>query len=805
MNDENPHKKLLMLKAKTILTSRKQVIEILRNQKMMNLKLIEKSARSKKDPSPINSAMSTMGLKYPITLDKERAVKYGVPSIYLAKGKQGEDKHTHGRILCKKEAIDWWVERSDIPSKEVQASIDILYRQSKEEVDRYYGIDWSESRIKYGPPVIERRYVKTKTPLFEIPSSIQNSLIKETLFPDLTIPDKRITPNMKNDARELVTLALEGKLTLSSQIRILLSSLDPKVRCLPMIPGSSESTANMKHSLCHSNFVITNVVVAEREKIKTDTMKLLMRVLRSVIYEAQKHRWDIETIREVLSSYKIQGLGVEEIMMNNDEKNSIEVKFVKAVFGLQDTLETVRDGMITCPRLSNMRIISTRNKAGLRFHYNSSEETTNFKYGDVKGNFSHANCILISVTMNYTCKKDMVTTLSEIAIYIKWNFQNSRGKTRDKIHEETKRAVISAPWNLISTTKEKFQSFSFGNTEKTPIGCLVINENAEYSTTGKIKLNLSSNLNLIVEGTNQEIEVSIQKELLRCYTEEIECTKGRMLAYFTFKRMVKNRYLFFLENWKTVKSYVEIGSFKWENQYVVPYLENHARSFSKTCRQVLISLIEAEKWDKCYCCFLYIFVNKDPHTVDSSPTSITTSEGYHIDLHTQEGIFVYREAKKHYYLFGTKAPTESEKYDIGESFNGCLTGYKITSTSYEGLKTVSLRRLEEIYDEIEDGDKHKIFLNGVQYTAIKDSSLAYVHVQTNSRQIYERRLNHEDSMNRILAEKRQWLVGRNDDDEPSSKKARLEINADDALECIVGSSFEFEQLYGNDEWDLDQF
>lgn len=121
---------------------------------------------------------------------------------------------------------------------------------------------------------------------------------------------------------------------------------------------------------------------------------------------------------------------IEEILANNQDKNSVEIKFARALYGYQDTQEIEREGMLTCPKLSNIRVISAKNKSGMRFHYNNSEETVNFKYGSIKGNFCQANCILIGATMNYTCKRDLITTLSEIAISIKWNFQNTKGLTK---------------------------------------------------------------------------------------------------------------------------------------------------------------------------------------------------------------------------------------------------------------------------------------------------------------------------------------------------------------------------------------
>lgn len=161
---ENQKHKILTSQIKAILSLSPRAIEIMRKQKMMNLRLVEKSSKSKKDPSPLVTAMTTMGLKYPIVIDKEKAKEYGVPSKYMLEGK-GEDYQIHGRVLCKKEVIDWWVENSELPNEDIIKVIDTLYKNSRHEVSTYYSVKWERSRIKFGQPVLERRNVLTRNVL----------------------------------------------------------------------------------------------------------------------------------------------------------------------------------------------------------------------------------------------------------------------------------------------------------------------------------------------------------------------------------------------------------------------------------------------------------------------------------------------------------------------------------------------------------------------------------------------------------------------------------------------------------------
>ncbi|XP_044766268.1 uncharacterized protein LOC123322389 [Coccinella septempunctata] len=154
--------------------------------------------------------------------------------------------------------------------------------------------------------------------------------------------------------------------------------------------------------------------------------------------------------------------------------------------------------------------------SNLGFNYNAKMETVNFKYGDVKGNFFHSNKALISIAINYTTIRDIITTLAEVAIYIKWDFTNTTGKDSSKVRREIREKIRNKPWEIISASKEDFQSSDWRNTEEKACGCLIVRENTEYCPTGSVKMAINRNLNLILEGTQQEIEVSVRSEDLKC-------------------------------------------------------------------------------------------------------------------------------------------------------------------------------------------------------------------------------------------------------------------------------------------------
>lgn len=61
-------------------------------------------------------------------------IKYEIPKDFVDGRKDhGQDKHTHKRILCKKEPIDWWVEKIPMPSDKIIKVINALYKRHEDE------------------------------------------------------------------------------------------------------------------------------------------------------------------------------------------------------------------------------------------------------------------------------------------------------------------------------------------------------------------------------------------------------------------------------------------------------------------------------------------------------------------------------------------------------------------------------------------------------------------------------------------------------------------------------------------------
>lgn len=94
-----------------------------------------------------------MNKKFPLALDKSLAKKYKVPKEYIApdtkkSSELGKDHHLYDRIICKKEAVNWWIENAELPSESTLEIINLLYALPRKMPSEYYNINWKDSRIK---------------------------------------------------------------------------------------------------------------------------------------------------------------------------------------------------------------------------------------------------------------------------------------------------------------------------------------------------------------------------------------------------------------------------------------------------------------------------------------------------------------------------------------------------------------------------------------------------------------------------------------------------------------------------------
>lgn len=268
--------------------------------------MIERNSRNVKDPNPLMSAMSNMAKKYPISLNREKAIKYGVPSNLLGP----MDTHLHGRVSAKKECIDWWINNAEVPKEELLEVIKVVCRKHIKSVMDYYNINWVRTDFQFGRVELERIRTRTQTPLIEIPHSLRDEALIQAFLPDSTIHREYIETEILDTLKAKMGEMTAPTMSWASQLRILKSQLDPKVRCLPSFSGISDELVELKHAFLHQNFRVKQIP----QNIVSIGRKGLKLVAQTICIQIRKFKWKDDEIIECMESTNIEGRSLVHIL-----------------------------------------------------------------------------------------------------------------------------------------------------------------------------------------------------------------------------------------------------------------------------------------------------------------------------------------------------------------------------------------------------------------------------------------------------------------------------------------------------------
>lgn len=83
MNEDEYRKSPFLSGIRKILNSSTLAIEIIRKNRMMSLKTLERSSRCTKDPNPLSTAMHVIGTKFPLSIDKKAIKKFEIPESFF--------------------------------------------------------------------------------------------------------------------------------------------------------------------------------------------------------------------------------------------------------------------------------------------------------------------------------------------------------------------------------------------------------------------------------------------------------------------------------------------------------------------------------------------------------------------------------------------------------------------------------------------------------------------------------------------------------------------------------------------------
>nr|QMP82167.1 polymerase PB2 [Lepidopteran orthomyxo-related virus OKIAV178] len=786
-------KSILLKASRSILKLSQSSLNIIKTRKMYHTKLIERSSRCTKDPNPLATTMILLNQKYPLAITKSSAKRHGVPSSYLCPGSttQSEDTHMHDRVLARLSTLDWWINRSVIPSENLKRLAEVLFKVPDSQVETYYGIKWEDSRIKWGQPTLQRNLVRTNTPIVDIPLSLRNAAIKEVFFPEFSIPHPRLPSGVVEDLKREMNVILEDNMPLTKQLRILLNALDPRERYLPILPSSEERIIQIKHAVVHNNLVLVNYT-QPNNKNQSLWLPSFRNLVSSIIYESKIQNIPTEEIKEICLSSTISNMDFMTMMESVRATDSLEFLWIKALFDRPTTLEHTRGSMTVCPDPREGREIQIYNKKMIPRAIKMGNQVVNFKYMNMRGKFVYNGQVLIEIVSNYTTARDLLSLLKEIAKYIGYRYQDTND-IRPHLNDRTiEKFVDYNPHKFLDCNLTSFSRIG-GLKEGENCGKFRLQPNSEYLTTGCYHVTLDEKLDILLPGTQLKIIVDPKRESLKPFPDDVVCKNYRMIRCFNLKETIKEMFYFYLRNVTELIEKVRGNNFQWKNIYMRKFTGGVGKQMSYMARSIAVRLIDTAKTNYHYLCFIYCFCGIDPKDSVHGPLSYVLSDGTVIDMSAEQGIFVYSQEHNSYLLYGMKVGRGLKKINKADLLKGILEGYKIVHPAMEGVKLSNIRYLETQSHTIEEGESRNAYVGGTLYTFVKDSSINFSMRSTVNRHLEETIRRIESQGKRIIMGKR-WLETEEFDYEhfpPDKKKRKIEeenIVTEYSDEVIVGSS-----------------
>nr|AYP67574.1 PB2 [Old quarry swamp virus] len=774
-----------------ILNARPETIKLLIESPMSNVKLIERSAKCVKDPNPLASAMANMSLKYPLSIDKDKAVEHHMPTRFFPKDPRArEDTHYHGRILCSLKAVEWWVNQSQVPNEGTQEVIDILMEQPRKEVATYSGINWGETSVNWGPPNLERRRVATRETVVNIDPGIRDQALLQTMMPDFTTPYQLIPEDILVKVREVMQRGLSIKFSLSTQIRYLLNSMDPRKRVLPVLPGSLEVYTPIKHAMIHNNFVITrlSLTIEDKGEEMTKHMKTIALVARHIFHKRQA---TIDKLYTVFSRATFNGIRIPTALENPLVQESGDVKWLKALLNMRINSETTYNGLRTSPLPAKVRAHPMTNTVGTKFIVYNGQESVNFSYYDIRGTFIHNGQILESLTCNFTDTVALRNLISEVAVYCRWEMQETTSRSYIAMKQEVRDKAYKSPHEFIICSARELSNAVKSIPSRA--GVLRLELHSEYALAELQGASIDDDGNIRSKFTNQSVPLSPIGESDPILPMDFFSQSSIVNDYLDLKRMIQRKIEYYIYNHKTLTSKINDGNYSWENSAVVRYIPEIDRAqLSLTCRQLLYVETGCRELEA----FYYLFAYPTPSMAAGERRLEYRVGPFLIDLLAKKGILVYEQHSSTYLLFNDPL-VKREMIEVGRVLNCLLDGFRLYEGVNPELAIRPINWLERHRERIEHGAFFQTYVRGTGYIAERDESVSHSREQTENRQILARNKWVEELHEGGLLTRKRPLINEVDEDvDEQNKRARVDEIAD--FEMMEDADYGFDYNFNDD-------
>ncbi|QHR77124.1 polymerase basic 2 protein [Quaranjavirus johnstonense] len=674
-----------------------KIFNLLRTNPVCNKRVLTKYARVVKDPDPIATTQLLMGQKYPI-LAKRSYLSMFSKEEREANFAEEEDCRRPGWVRCTRAALNIWLEKEMEISEEVKRIIKVLYENSIELVRDYQRHSWDRAIVRYGIVPKERQVVATRKVLVDVPREYRQKSVVEIIQPGFNLNQPEVKIYVNKIIEKIGHKIITG-MSIVDQARMLLNSLDPKMRMLPVAVTLHEDLAQHSISYYGNNWMVHHLPGRSYSTPgdTNDLRKSCQLIMREILKVKAERRKD-----HLLRLRKGQH-GIVEVLQNT--KENYPVKVIKSILGLPCSKAHDYFGtqMIIEVAVENSRMVTSG--GGVSWREYLGQEKIYFKHEDVRGWYSHEGPMLKEIVFSRTEKSTFTKLLVNIANYIHYDWIARPASTLKEMRRMTMEEVMLSPWSFLGTTKGVWSAFwtrldssyfprsddmrnylQMGDGE-IRIRCVLETE-IPNDTLVSYRVTEDGDLEEI-GGVSRIPRIDSMQRLKERHLDGTWNSNDMVFIPILHPTVCLPRTIEFHFSRKELLN--DILSFNFSNYNShCPYLlpPNDRSSFCNTARMMLYGAsTQVMKWPRIYLAYLYCFsgFHETPMLAKLRRTRFLIYD--EIDLHAQRGVFRHNPENNTWLIFNKEWIGLQEEFsNPGALTNSALLGYRLENVQYSGKR-----------------------------------------------------------------------------------------------------------------------
>nr|UTQ48794.1 polymerase PB2 [Quaranjavirus quaranfilense] len=674
-----------------------QVFDLLRSNPVCNKRVLTKYARVVKDPDPIATTQLLMGQKYPI-LAKERYLHYFTPEERAANFAEEEDCRRPGWKRCTRRALNLWLDKEIEPNEETKQVIKVLYENSFDLVRDYLSHSWDRAIIRYGIVPKERQVVATRKVLVEVPREYRQKAVVEIIQPGFNLNQPEVKIYVEKIMEKIGHKMVLG-MSIVDQARVLLNSLDPKMRMLPVAVTLHDNLAQHSISYYGNNWMVHHLPgrVYDTPGDTNDLREACSLIMREVLKVKPEKR------RDHLLHLRKGPQGLLEVLQ--ETKENYPVKVIKSLLGLPCSKSHDYFGtqMIIETAVEESRLVTSG--GGVSWREYIGAERIHFKHDDVRGWYTHDGPILKEIVFSRTERKTFTKLLVNIANYIHYDWAARPAKTAKEMRRLTMEEITLSPWSFLGTTRGTWQEFwarldsSYFPTSEEIRNYLQMGD-GEIKIRCVLETEVPGDTSVYYKVTDEGALVEVGGLSRIPKMEALPRRGGRTLDGtwnsndMTFIPILHPtislpRTIEFHYSRPDLLSDIQCFNFSNYNQHC-PYLlpVNERASFCSTARMMLYGAsTQVRKWPRVYLAYLYCFAgfHETPTVSKLHRTRFLTYD--EIDLYAQRGVFKHNPENNTWLIFNKEWVGLNDSFQFpGLLASSALLGYRLENVIQAGKR-----------------------------------------------------------------------------------------------------------------------